>query len=143
MFKGSTQKYTQFTGNKQATSLKDCILIYDTKTKEFTLERLESNFNLKRSRLEGASKAQIVAPRSITPTVENHNKKKPKNETKTPVSQPTPTNNNSKNNNSQLQKEVHNKSSAASKDVTPPPKSPKSVSQINAGKYLLNNFRSE
>ena len=114
---GSAQKYTQFTGNKQPCSTKECILIYDTETNEFTLERLESNFILKRSRLEGASKAQIITPRSVTPTNESQNKKKLKTDGK---SNPSPANMNS------------NKSNPKAKDATPPPKSPKSVSQINA-----------
>jgi hypothetical protein len=49
-FQSSAQKYTQFTGNKQPCTTKECILIYDTKTNEFTLERLQSNIILKRSR---------------------------------------------------------------------------------------------
>ena len=48
--KGSAQKYTQFTGNMQPCSTKECVLIYDTKTNEFTLERLQTNFMLKKSR---------------------------------------------------------------------------------------------
>ncbi len=47
---GSSEKFTQFTGNKQPSSTKDCVLIYNTKTRKFTLERLESNFSLKRNR---------------------------------------------------------------------------------------------
>ncbi len=74
--KGSAQKYTQFTGNKQPCTTKECILVYDKRTNEFTLERLQTNFILKRSRLEGSSKAQIITPRSITPTNENNSKKK-------------------------------------------------------------------
>ena len=76
MAKGSAQKYTQFTGNKQPCTTKECILVYDKRTNEFTLERLQTNFILKRSRLEGSSKAQIITPRSITPTNENNAKKK-------------------------------------------------------------------
>ena len=48
---GSAQKHTQFTGNKQPASTKECVLVFDTRTGEFTLERLQSNFILKRSRL--------------------------------------------------------------------------------------------
>ena len=82
-------------------------MIYDTKTNEFTLERLQTNFNLKKSRydnrlnflyrlknacyfkfvttitttkrLEGASRAQIITPiRSITPTNGNESQNKKK-----------------------------------------------------------------
>ncbi|RNA01094.1 ELL-associated factor 1-like [Brachionus plicatilis] len=59
-------------------SNKECVLIFDTRTGEFTLERLQSNFILKRSRLEGSSKAAIITPRSVTPTNEAK-KKKPEN----------------------------------------------------------------
>ncbi|CAF0905284.1 unnamed protein product [Brachionus calyciflorus] len=72
---GSAQKHTQFTGNKQPASTKECVLIFDTRTGEFTLERLQSNFILKRSRLEGSSKAAIITPRSVTPTSEVKKKK--------------------------------------------------------------------
>jgi len=50
LLKGAAQKYTQFTGNKAPCSNKECVLIYDTKTKEFTIERLQTNIILKKSR---------------------------------------------------------------------------------------------
>lgn len=78
---GASEKYTQFTGNKQPCSNKECVLIFDTKTGQFTLERLESNFFLKKDRLNGSSKAQQLSQRSITPTNENKNAKKMKSET--------------------------------------------------------------
>jgi len=57
---GSTEKSTQYIGNKQPCSNKECVLIYDTKSGKFTLERLDSNFFLKKDR-------QTVH-RSVTPT---------------------------------------------------------------------------
>jgi hypothetical protein len=50
LLQGAAQKYTQFTGNKAPCSNKECVLIYDTKTKEFTIERLQTNIILKKSR---------------------------------------------------------------------------------------------
>ncbi len=65
--------------------------------------------------MEGSSKAQIITPRSITPTNENQNKKKKLENSLQPSNEPA--SKKSTNNNG-------NKSTK--KDVSPPPIQPKS-----------------
>lgn len=105
---GSAQPYTQFTGNMQPCSTKECVLIYDTRTNEFTLERLQTNFMLKKSRLEGSSKAQIITPRCITPTNESSIKKKKTEDIRKSGTKPKP--------------DVKTTSNKVTKEPTPPPK---------------------
>lgn len=72
---GSAERSTHFIGNKQPSSNKDCVLIFDPKTGKFTLERLESNFFLKKDRKSQLNQQQpsqsqqsLALTRSITPT---------------------------------------------------------------------------
>ncbi|XP_038077028.1 ELL-associated factor 2-like isoform X2 [Patiria miniata] len=53
--KGTT--CTKFKGSKRSLQ-KECVLIYDHRTGEFTLERLTCNMQVKKQREEGTSKAQ-------------------------------------------------------------------------------------
>ncbi|XP_071803143.1 uncharacterized protein [Asterias amurensis] len=50
--------YTKFKGSKRPLQ-KECVLIYDHRTGEFTLERLTCNMQVKKQREEGTSKAQL------------------------------------------------------------------------------------
>lgn len=85
---------TVFGGSKKPYQ-KECVLIFDHRTGEFTLERLSCNIQVKRQRQEGTSKAQLPPrtlhgpsksspnPRSST----SHGSKK-KADNSTPISSP-------------------------------------------------------
>lgn len=76
----SSTSHTVFKGNKQP-SQKECVLIIDHNTGTYTLEKLSSKISVKKSRLEGSSKAQNFIQQysgRITPTVDKKNKKKKK-----------------------------------------------------------------
>jgi hypothetical protein len=81
-------------------------------------------FKLLSFSLEGSSKAQIITPRSITPTNETQNKKKKLDNSLTSSNEPASkksTNNNNNVNNS------GNKSAKKDVSPTPPPPQPKSI----------------
>ncbi|XP_065337576.1 ELL-associated factor 1 [Cloeon dipterum] len=63
---GASLGHTVYRGNQKPYN-KECVLIFDHTTGEFTLERLSSNIQVKKTRCEGPSKLGI--PRSDTPEV--------------------------------------------------------------------------
>jgi len=76
----SSTSHTVFKGNKQP-SQKECVLIIDHDTGTYTLEKLSSKITVKKSRLEGSSKAQNFIQQysgRITPVDKKLNKKKKK-----------------------------------------------------------------
>lgn len=62
---GSGKTHTVYKGNKKPVS-KECVLIIDHETGTFTLERLSNNVTVKKTRIEGSSKAPNVG-RPSTP----------------------------------------------------------------------------
>ncbi|XP_060079773.1 ELL-associated factor 1-like [Ylistrum balloti] len=62
---GSGTTHTVYNGNKRECP-KECVLIIDHSTGTFTLERLTNNIQLKKTRIEGSSKASL-AGRPLTP----------------------------------------------------------------------------
>lgn len=69
---GSGKSHTVYKGNKKPVS-KECVLIIDHETGTFTLERLSNNITVKKTRIDGSSKAQ-ASGRPSTP-VENAKQK--------------------------------------------------------------------
>ncbi|XP_033762149.1 ELL-associated factor 1-like isoform X2 [Pecten maximus] len=71
---GSGTTHTVYNGNKRECP-KECVLIIDHSTGTFTLERLTNNIQLKKTRIEGSSKASL-AGRPLTPVDVHNNKQK-------------------------------------------------------------------
>ncbi|XP_021370228.1 ELL-associated factor 1-like isoform X2 [Mizuhopecten yessoensis] len=65
---------TVYNGNKRECP-KECVLIIDHTNGSFTLERLTNNIQLKKTRIEGSSKASL-AGRPLTPVDVHNNKQK-------------------------------------------------------------------
>ncbi|GFN92042.1 Ell-associated factor 1 [Plakobranchus ocellatus] len=63
---GSGSTHTVFKGNKQPL-MKECVLIIDHKTGTYTLEKLTSKVTVKKTRLEGSSKAMQHITGRTTP----------------------------------------------------------------------------
>ncbi|KAL4222776.1 chromatin modification-related protein VID21 [Mactra antiquata] len=71
---GSGKTHTVYKGNKRSVS-KECVLIIDHDTGTFTLERLNNNISVKKTRMEGSSKITSTG-RPLTP-VESRLKNSP------------------------------------------------------------------
>ncbi|XP_069111828.1 ELL-associated factor 1-like [Argopecten irradians] len=82
---GSGTTHTVYSGNKRECP-KECVLIIDHATGTFTLERLTNNIQLKKTRIEGSSKASL-AGRPLTP-VDANNKQKTSSPVKPKVAAP-------------------------------------------------------
>jgi ELL-associated factor len=67
---GSGVPNTVFKGPQRDYSKKDCLLIINRETKQFTLERLKSNLVMKKTRNESHSKPLPVAKQAV-PSLEN------------------------------------------------------------------------
>ncbi|CAL1528806.1 unnamed protein product [Lymnaea stagnalis] len=63
---GSGISHTVFKGNKQPV-MKECVLIIDHNTGTFTLEQLTSKITVKKTRLDGSSKAMQHITGRVTP----------------------------------------------------------------------------
>ncbi|XP_063422720.1 ELL-associated factor 1-like [Mytilus trossulus] len=88
---GAGTDHTVYKGHKRP-CLKECVLIIDHQTGTFTLEKLTNNIQLKKTRIEGSSKAALGG-RPLTPVDVNRQKNspvKPKNPPQ--VSPPSHTN---------------------------------------------------
>ncbi|RWS13080.1 ELL-associated factor 1-like protein [Dinothrombium tinctorium] len=70
---GSGLAHTIFTGSRKP-HYRECVIIVDKQTGEITMERLNYNINVKQTRAEGTSKAQLLQ-RPITPSIETNGKK--------------------------------------------------------------------
>ncbi|XP_033127362.1 ELL-associated factor 2-like [Anneissia japonica] len=66
-FEGSVTSHTLYQGSK-APNPKECVLIFDHATGQFTLERLSSSITVKKQRIDGTSKAHLY-PRQRVPPV--------------------------------------------------------------------------
>ncbi|XP_066302107.1 ELL-associated factor 1-like [Branchiostoma lanceolatum] len=64
---GSGTSKTVFKGHKQPYRSKDCVLLIDPNSGTFTLEKLTSNMQVKKTRLEGKSKQLQAGLRPSTP----------------------------------------------------------------------------
>ncbi|XP_071957284.1 ELL-associated factor 2-like [Antedon mediterranea] len=66
-FEGSVTSHTLYQGSK-VPNPKECVLIFDHATGQFTLERLSSSITVKKQRIDGTSKAHLY-PRQRVPPV--------------------------------------------------------------------------
>ncbi|XP_019646024.1 PREDICTED: ELL-associated factor 1-like isoform X1 [Branchiostoma belcheri] len=83
---GSGTSKTVFKGHKQPYRSKDCVLLIDPNSGTFTLEKLTSNMQVKKTRLEGKSKQLPAGLRPSTPNQASSSHPPPPSSTNPPPS---------------------------------------------------------